>query len=94
MFTALHAARSRLRRIAGAMTPQEWTRFSAMFAFILAVNVVGWGIYVLYVMPHHFAYKGEDGSAGLGIVIYPISYLINRARGIDLGLAFRELPPE
>jgi amino acid transporter len=32
--------------------------------------------------------------AGLGIVIYPISYLINKARGVDLRLAFRELPPE
>ncbi|HEY3206868.1 MAG TPA: APC family permease [Gaiellaceae bacterium] len=32
--------------------------------------------------------------AGLGIAIYPVSYLINKARGIDLRLAFRELPPE
>jgi len=32
--------------------------------------------------------------AGIGILIYPISYLINKARGVDLGLAFRELPPE
>jgi amino acid transporter len=32
--------------------------------------------------------------AGLGIAIYPISYLINKARGIDLRLAFKELPPE
>ncbi len=30
----------------------------------------------------------------VGIVIYPVSYLINRRRGVDLGLAFRELPPE
>jgi amino acid transporter len=32
--------------------------------------------------------------AGIGIAIFPISYLINRARGVDLGLAYRELPPE
>ena len=38
-----------------------------MFGFILAVNVLGWGIYVLYVMPHHFDYKGEGGSQGLGV---------------------------
>ncbi|HEY1821250.1 MAG TPA: HoxN/HupN/NixA family nickel/cobalt transporter [Trebonia sp.] len=66
---ALQAARSRLRRIAAVMTPREWARFGAMLAFILAINVVGWGIYVLYVMPHHFAYKGEGGSAGLGVGI-------------------------
>jgi amino acid transporter len=32
--------------------------------------------------------------AGIGILIYPISYVINKARGVDLRLAFRELPPE
>ncbi|MGH3290539.1 MAG: HoxN/HupN/NixA family nickel/cobalt transporter [Trebonia sp.] len=66
---ALQAARSRLRRIAGVMTPREWFRFGAMLAFILAINAVGWGIYVLYVMPHHFTYKGEGSSAGLGVGI-------------------------
>jgi nickel/cobalt transporter (NiCoT) family protein len=66
---ALPAAGSRLRRMAAAMTPREWTRFGAMLVFILAVNIVGWGIYVLYVMPHHFVYQGEGGSGGLGVGI-------------------------
>ena len=66
---APQAARSRLRRISAAMTPQEWTRFGAMLAFILAINALGWGIYVLYVMPHHFVYKGEGSSSGLGVGI-------------------------
>src|ERR1700761_2365414 len=66
---ALTAARSRLRRTVTALTPQEWTRFGAMLAFILAINALGWGIYVLYVMPHHFVYKGEGSSAGLGVGI-------------------------
>src|SRR6201984_3302390 len=65
----LSAARPRLHAIRTAMTAAEWTRFGAMLAFILAINVVGWGIYVLYVMPHHFTYKGEGGSAGLGVGI-------------------------
>lgn len=30
----------------------------------------------------------------IAIVLYPISNLVNRRRGVDLGLAFRELPPE
>jgi nickel/cobalt transporter (NiCoT) family protein len=38
-----------------------------MFAFIVVVNVAGWGIFALYVLPHHFDYRGEDGSQGLGI---------------------------
>jgi nickel/cobalt transporter (NiCoT) family protein len=60
---------SRLRAVRTAMSAGEWLRLSAMFAFILAVNVVGWGIFVLYVLPHHFDYKGEGGSAGLGVGI-------------------------
>jgi amino acid transporter len=32
--------------------------------------------------------------AGIGILLFPISYVINKARGVDLGLAYRELPPE
>jgi high-affinity nickel-transport protein len=66
---ALTAARSRLRRTVTALTPQEWTRFGAMLGFILAINALGWGIYVLYVMPHHFVYKGEGSSDGLGVGI-------------------------
>jgi nickel/cobalt transporter (NiCoT) family protein len=51
------------------MTGPEWSRFIAMLLFIVALNAAGWGIYVLYVMPHHFVYKGEGGSAGLGVGI-------------------------
>jgi nickel/cobalt transporter (NiCoT) family protein len=61
------AARSRLRALRSALSSAEWTRLIAMFAFIAAVNVAGWGIFVLYVLPHHFDYKGEGGSAGLGV---------------------------
>jgi amino acid transporter len=32
--------------------------------------------------------------AAIAIALYPISFLVNRRRGVDLGLAFRELPPE
>jgi nickel/cobalt transporter (NiCoT) family protein len=38
-----------------------------MFGFILALNAAGWGIYLLVVMPHHFDYRGEGGSPGLGV---------------------------
>src|SRR5260370_913643 len=59
--------RSRLRRIAGDLTGREWGRLVSMFAFILAVNAAGWGIYLLRVIPHHFDYQGEGGSRGLGV---------------------------
>jgi nickel/cobalt transporter (NiCoT) family protein len=59
--------RSRLRRIGADVPGREWGRLVAMFGFILAINAAGWGIYVLRVMPHHFDYKGEGGSPGLGV---------------------------
>jgi nickel/cobalt transporter (NiCoT) family protein len=49
------------------ITGREWGRLAAMFVFILAINALGWGIYVLDVMPHHFNYQGEGGSRGLGV---------------------------
>src|SRR5208282_109091 len=57
----------RLRRMSADLSAREWSRMVAMFGFILAVNALGWGIYVLDVMPHHFDYQGEGGSRGLGV---------------------------
>jgi high-affinity nickel-transport protein len=57
----------RFRTIATALAAREWGRLAAMLGFILAINAAGWGIFVLYVMPHHFVYRGEGGSAGLGV---------------------------
>jgi nickel/cobalt transporter (NiCoT) family protein len=61
------AAGSKVRAVMSALAAREWGRLGAMLAFIVAINVLGWGIFVLYVMPHHFDYKGEGGSAGLGV---------------------------
>jgi nickel/cobalt transporter (NiCoT) family protein len=58
---------SRLRATLAALTGREWGRLAAMFAFILALNVAGWLIYILIVLPHHFDYKGVGGSRGLGV---------------------------
>jgi nickel/cobalt transporter (NiCoT) family protein len=57
----------RLHAFRTALTVREWGRLTAMFGFILAINVAGWAIFVLCVMPHHFDYRGVGGSAGLGV---------------------------
>jgi high-affinity nickel-transport protein len=57
----------RLRTIRASLSAAEWSRLIAMFAFILALNVIGWLIFILYVMPHHFDYKGLGASQGLGV---------------------------
>ena len=59
--------RSRLQVFRTALAAREWGRLAAMLGFILAINGLGWGIFILYVMPHHFDYRGEGGSKGLGI---------------------------
>jgi high-affinity nickel-transport protein len=63
------AARSRLTAFGKVAAAREWGRLAAMLAFIAAINAAGWGIFVLYVLPHHFDYKGEGGSSGLGVGI-------------------------
>ena len=57
----------RLRRMGADLSAREWGAMAAMFGFILAVNAVGWCIFIACVMPHHFDYRGEGGSRGLGI---------------------------
>ena len=59
----------RLHAVRTALTGREWGRLAAMFGFILAVNIAGWAIFVLYVMPHHFDYRGQGGGQGLGVGI-------------------------
>ena len=58
---------ARLRRVRAALTPREWSRLAVMFGFIVALNVAGWGIFTLDVLPHHFDYKGINGTQGLGV---------------------------
>jgi nickel/cobalt transporter (NiCoT) family protein len=58
---------SRFRAVRTALAAREWGRLAAMFGFILAVNVAGWGIFVWCVLPHHFHYQGVGGSRGLGV---------------------------
>jgi high-affinity nickel-transport protein len=63
----IRAAAARIRGIGAKLSGGEWGRLVSMFAFILAINAAGWGIYIIYVMPHHFNYQGEGGSRGLGV---------------------------
>lgn len=71
---------------------------------ITAVAIVALAVYILFFVSLCTADAlGANGASGIratyiiaiiAIVLYPISRVINRRRGVDLGLAFRELPPE
>ena len=44
----------RLRAARGALSRAEWARLSGMTLFILALNLLGWGIFAFAIQPHHF----------------------------------------
>ncbi len=41
-----------------SLSSREWGRLTAMAAVIIAMNVLGWGIFIFAIMPHHFNYQG------------------------------------
>ncbi len=51
----------------GALTRGEWGRLSTMGLVVLALNFVGWGIFVFAIAPRHFQFKGL--GLGLGVAI-------------------------
>jgi nickel/cobalt transporter (NiCoT) family protein len=58
---------ARFNQVRTSLAAGEWGKLAAMYAFILAINLAGWGIYAFEVMPHHFNYKGVGSSPGLGV---------------------------
>jgi nickel/cobalt transporter (NiCoT) family protein len=58
---------ARFHQVRTSLAAGEWGKLAAMYVFILAINLAGWGIYVFDVMPHRFNYKGVGGSPGLGV---------------------------
>ena len=71
---------------------------------ITIIGFASFAVYLFFMIPllvnndlHAFAPPGRVAMAVtviLPFLIYGGSYLWNRRRGVDLGLAFRELPPE
>ena len=59
-----HAPLGRLR---GTLSGGDWGRLTLMFVSILAVNALGWLIYLAVVLPQHIDYRGYGGTRGLGI---------------------------
>ncbi len=64
---------SRRHRVKNALTPGEWRRAGGMVAFILGLHVVGFGILILVVAPHHYS-LGSAGTfaIGTGITAYTL----------------------
>ena len=63
---------ARARRVRHALTPREWGRLGGMAAVVVFVNVLGWAIFVLAVVPQHFHYKGLGIGIGLGVTAWTL----------------------
>ena len=58
---------SPMRRARAGLSPVERARLGLMSLAVLAVNVIGWGLFVLAIAPRHFHYKGL--GVGLGVAL-------------------------
>ena len=61
----MSALAARARTVAHALRPAEWGRLGVMTLVILALNLFGWGIFILAVLPHNFHY--DKLGVGLGV---------------------------
>jgi len=61
--------------VARALTPGERRRVSLMFAVIAALHVIGFGIFVLFVVPSHYK--------GLGIGVAGLAYSLGLRHAFD-----------
>src|SRR6202162_1613087 len=62
------ATPSRWTRFRGALSPREWGRVGGMVAFILGLYVVGWGVFIVAILPQHSKFLG----IGVAITAYTL----------------------
>ena len=68
----------RWSRVKSGLSPREWRHMGAMVAAIVGLHVIGWGIFVLAVLPSHSAV-----SAGLGVGVAVTAYTLGMRHAFD-----------
>jgi len=66
---------SRLQRVRATLSPAEWRRSGAMLASALALHVLGFGIFIAFVVPSHYR--------GLGIGVSVLAYTLGLRHAFD-----------
>jgi nickel/cobalt transporter (NiCoT) family protein len=61
-----------LTGVRAALSPGEWARFGGMGAVIVALNGLGWGIFLFAVLPHHFHYRGLGIGFGVALTAWTL----------------------
>lgn len=65
----------RLRSLRTQFTPAEWRRIQWMLASIVALHVIGFGIFLAFVLPSHYK--------GLGIAVPVLAYTLGLRHAFD-----------
>jgi len=70
---------SRLGTLWRSLSGAERRRWAGMLAAIVGLNLAGWGIFVLAIMPHHFKYAG----LGVGIGVAATAWTLGMRHAFD-----------
>ena len=68
-------ALAKLRELRDSLTPAQWLRTRLMFASILLLHIVGFGIFFAFVIPAHYK--------GLGIGVAVLAYTLGLRHAFD-----------
>ena len=74
------ASSSRWSRMRGALTRQDKRSLAGMFAFIVLLHVIGFGVLLTMVVPQHFT-LGATGIFGIGVGI--LAYTLGMRHAFD-----------
>jgi high-affinity nickel-transport protein len=66
------AEAGRLARVRAALTPREWARAGALAGAVLLLHLVGWGVLLALVVPHHYQVGNGVYGIGLGVTAYTL----------------------
>ena len=68
-------AHGKFRQFRNSLSPRDWRRTKGMFAVILLLHVIGFGIFIAFVVPGHYK--------GLGIGISFTAYTLGLRHAFD-----------
>jgi nickel/cobalt transporter (NiCoT) family protein len=66
---------TRRAQLRNALSPEEWRRANWMFGSIAALHIIGFGIFIIFVVPGHYK--------GLGIGICILAYTLGSRHAFD-----------
>jgi nickel/cobalt transporter (NiCoT) family protein len=73
--TTLQNPPTRRAQLRSALSPEEWRRANWMFGSIAALHVIGFGVFIIFVVPGHYK--------GLGIGICILAYTLGARHAFD-----------